>query len=223
MMVIMEQTPTLARLIKLAIDNRLLDVHTALIAVVESYDAEKQQVNVTPVLKRCLRSLSGDWVNEELPKICDVPVLFPRAGGFFISFPIQPGDFVQLLFNEVSIDDWLNDAPSTTAHDERFSLQGAVAIPGVYPSTKTITGAHKTNLVLGQEQGPQIHIDGEKIRMGSDKANEALAIASKVKEELDRIKSAFNKHSHVSSSGPIKPTDRIIASSDIATKKVVAQ
>jgi hypothetical protein len=219
----MEQTPSLSQLIKQAIDNRLLDMHTALIAIVESYDAEKQQVNATPVLRRRIQKFTGGWVREQLPMLCDVPVLFPRAGGFFISFPIQQGDFVQLLFNEVSIDDWLNDATSTIAHNERFSLQGAIAIPGIFPSAKALVEAHKTNLVLGQEQGPQIHIDGEKIRLGSEKADQALAIASKVKEELDRIKSAFNNHSHMGSSGPIKPTDRIIVSSDIATKKVVAE
>jgi hypothetical protein len=219
----MEQTPSLSRLIKQAIDNRLLDVHTALIAVVESYDAEKQQVNATPVLRRRMQKFTGDWVNEQLPMLCDVPVLFPRAGGFFISFPIQQGDFVQLIFNEIGIDDWLNDATSTIAHHERFSLQGAIAIPGIFPSSKALIDAHKTNLVFGQEQGPQIHIDGDKIRLGSEKANEALAIASKVKEELDRIKSAFNSHSHMGSSGPIKPTDKILASSDIVSKKVVAE
>ena len=78
-------------------------------------------------------------------------------------------------------------------------------------------------MVLGQEQGPQIHVDSEKVRLGSEKADEALAIASKVKEELDRIKSAFNKHSHMGPSGPIKSTDMIITSTDIATKKVVAE
>jgi hypothetical protein len=52
----MAQTHTLAQLIKQAIDNRLLDVHTALIAKVESYDPEKQQVNATPVLKRRMKN-----------------------------------------------------------------------------------------------------------------------------------------------------------------------
>jgi hypothetical protein len=83
---------TLAQLLKQAINNRLLDVHTALIAKVESYDAEKQQVSISPVLRRKIKSFDSDWVKEQLPVLSEVPVLFPRAGGFFISFPIQPGD-----------------------------------------------------------------------------------------------------------------------------------
>ena len=86
-----------------------------------------------------------------------------------------------------------------------------------------LTGALESNLVLGKEQGLQIHIDDQKIRLGSQDASEALAIASKVKEELDRIKSAFHSHTHVPSGGPIKPSDRIQISTDIAAKSVVAQ
>ena len=95
----MTPTPSLAQLLKHAIEGRLLDVHTAIIAKVESYDAAKQLVNVAPVLKRSIENMRGEWIAEQLPVLCDVPVLFPRAGGFFISFPIQPGDFVQLIFN----------------------------------------------------------------------------------------------------------------------------
>ena len=219
----MIQTPTLSHLLRHAIENRLLDMHTALIAEVESYDSAKQQVNVKPILKRRIENTHGKWMNEELPMLCDIPVLFSRAGGFFLTLPLRQGDFVQLIINEEAIDEWFSSSTSMIANGKRFSLQGAVAIPGIHPQAKALSGAHETNLVLGRENGPQIHVDDEKIRLGSHKADEALAIASKVREELDRIKRAFNNHSHVSSSGPIKPTDKISASSDIATKKAVAE
>jgi len=156
-----------------------------------------------------------------LPMLCDVPVLFPRAGGFFISFPIQPGDFVKLIFNEVDIEAWLENSPPSIADNQRFSLKGAVALPGVYPQAKTLLDAHKSNLVLGKDQGLQIHIDEQKIRLGSADASEALALASKVKEELDRIKAAFNIHTHFPAAGPIKGNDKILGSSDIFAKNVV--
>src|SRR5215813_4439197 len=142
----MIETPSLSQLIKHGIDNRLLDVHTALIAKVESYDAEKQIVDVAPVLKCRIKTKDGYWINENLPILCDVPVLFPRAGGYFLSFPIKPGDFIQLIFNEVSIEEWLNDKASSLPCNQRFTLEGAIAIPGVYPLSKTLADAHKTNL-----------------------------------------------------------------------------
>jgi hypothetical protein len=218
----MTEQPSLAQLIKLAIDNRLLDVHTALIARVETYDAETQLVDVEPVLKRTLHKRDGSWADERLPMICDVPVLFPRAGGCFISFPIQPGDFVQLIFNEVDIEEWFDESTPVMTATQRFTLHGAVALPGIYHRSKALVGAHKANFVLGRERGLQIHIDDEKIRLGSADDSEALAIASKVREELDRIKNAFNNHKHVSSGGSIDPANRIVMSSEIAAKNVVA-
>jgi hypothetical protein len=227
----MTQIPSLAQLLKQAIENRLLDVHTALIAKVESYDAKKQRANVSPVLKRQIKNMEGKWVAEQLPILCDVPVLFPRSGGFFLHFPIRPGDFVQLIFNEVNVDEWLENTKPMIACNQRFSLQGAIAIPGIYPSVKALTDAHEDNLVLGKERGLQIHIDGKKIRLGSADASQALAIASKVKAELEKIRTAFNSHIHASSTSP--PTQPTISlSSDlglitplgnIATHKVVAE
>lgn len=216
----MTQIPTLAQLIKQAIDNRLLDVHTALIARVESYDKEKQLADVSPVLKRRIKTMEGEWVSEQLPVLCDVPVVFPRAGGFFISFPIKPGDFVQLIFNEVDIEDWLDDSSPTIACSQRFTMHGAVAIPGVYPQTNTLLGAHEANLVIGKERGLQIHIDNEKIRLGSAEASEALALASKVKDELEKFRAVYNAHVHPAPHG--SPTASQIGSvSNIAAQSVV--
>jgi hypothetical protein len=216
----MIQTPTWAQLLKQAIDHRLMDVHTALIAKVESYDADNQLVDVSPVLKRQVQTLDGEWTSEQLPMLCDVPVLFPRAGGYFISFPIQPGDFVQLIFNDVDIEEWLEGTEPTTARNQRFTLQGAVAIPGIYPQAKALLDAHKSNFVLGKEQGLQIHIDGEKIRLGSAEAREALAVASKVKDEFEKFRVIYNTHAHPAPHG--SPTvSQIGTVGDIGTKNVV--
>ncbi len=179
-------------------------------------------VDVSPVLKRRMKNIEGSSVDEPLPMLCDVPVLFPRAGGYFISFPVQPGDFVQLIFNEVDFEAWFNESAPTIIDSQRFTLQGAVAIPGISPQTKALVDAHKTNFVLGKEQGLQLHIDEEKIRLGSSDAAEALAIASKVKEELENFRSTFNAHVHPAPHG--SPTASQIAPiSDIASSKVVCE
>ena len=136
----MTQTPSLSQLLKHAIEGRLLDMHTAMVAKVESYDASKQLVNVSPVLKRSIETIDGEWISEQLPVLCDVPLVFPRPGGFFISFPIQPGDFVQLIFNETDIEAWLEDKEPTVNHNQRFTLQGARGPSGNFPSSH---GAHK--------------------------------------------------------------------------------
>ena len=211
----MNQTPTLTQLIKQAIENRLLDVHTALIGRIERYDHQAQLVDIQPTSKA-------------LPLIVDVPVLFPRAGDFFISLPVQVGDFVQVVLNESSIDDFLTETVNKIDSNGRFTLQGAVAIPGVYPFSKPLAGAHKVNLVFGKDKGVQVHIDGEKIRLGSEIANEALALAKNVSRELEKFRTAFNSHIHINtcSSGTVTnvaTATQIAPIENIATQKVLAQ
>jgi len=217
----MEPTPTLAQLLKQTIENRLLDVHTALIGRVEKYDPRTQLADIQPVLKQTIKLKDGDVKQEDLPLLVDVPVLFPRAGGFFLSLPIQSGDYVQVIFNEVSIDAFLTEASSTINSAGRFTLQGAVCVPGIYPQSSPLQDAHKSNLVLGKDEAVQIHIDGEKIRLGSEKAAEALAIASAVKVELEKLRTAFKSHVHTYHNTPT--TTQIAPIGDIATQKVTAE
>jgi hypothetical protein len=211
----MNQTLTLAQLIKQAIENRLLEVHTALVGRIERYDHQAQLADIQPTSKA-------------LPLLVDVPLLFPRAGDFFISLPVQVGDFVQVVLNESSIDDFLTETANKIDASGRFTLQGAVAIPGIYPFSKPITGAHKTNLVLGKDKGVQVHIDDEKIRLGSEVANEALALAKNVSRELEKFRTAFNSHTHIAKASTGTVTNaatltQIEPIGNIATQKVVAQ
>jgi hypothetical protein len=224
----MEEKISFAQLLKQAIDNHLLDVHTALIGRIEKYDASTQLADVQPLLKRTIKTNDGGVKQEDLPLLVDVPMLFPRAGGFFISLPIEIGDYAQVIFNETSIDDFFTESVSNIDSACRFTLHGAVAFPGIYPQAKALKSAHKANLVLGRDNAIQLHIDREKIRLGSEKADEALAIASKVEAELKKIINAFNNHTHTGTCPTgavttIMPMSQLGPIGDIASKKVVAE
>ncbi len=149
------------------------------------------------------------------------PGSFSPGRRIFHLFSHSAGDFVQLVFNEIGIDGWLNATASTFVSNERFTLQGAIAIPGVYPESRPLSGAHKANFVAGKDNGVQLHIDGEKIRLGSAEASEALALASKVKDELEKIKSAFKAHNHASHGA--LTTTFISPTANIGTAKVVGE
>ena len=100
---------TLAQNIKLGIDNRLKELHTALPGIIQSFDPELQTVSVQPAIKRIFKSISEDsqeLIAMELPILINVPILYPRGGGFSLTFPISVGDECLLLFSERSIDRW---------------------------------------------------------------------------------------------------------------------
>ena len=210
-------------LIKKAVENRLLDVHTAIVARVESYNSEEQTVDVQPQLKRMLEGKDGEQVFEELPIIADVPVLFPRAGGFFISFPIKEGDFVQLFFNESPISDWWNQE-ETNIETARHSLGGAVAIPGVYPKEESLQDISTENMVLGKENGAQIHLLKNEIKLGGKDSKEALAFAKPVLSALKAIIKEIGSHKHMVGDKVAAPSGpkTITIMEPFATKKVKA-
>lgn len=122
---------TLTRVISDAIESVLSDIHTCLPGKIESFDSTTGLARVVPLLKR-------KYVKEtaaiNLPVISGVPVVFPRAGSAWIRLPIAAGDYVLLVFAERSIDKWIEKGGSVDPEDPaKFSLNDAVAIPGIYP------------------------------------------------------------------------------------------
>ncbi len=214
-MTAMEQsrTPTLAEVLRLAIRQAQGDLHVSLPGRIESYDASEQKADIKPLLMRPLVAADGTELDPEiLPKLMDVPIIFPRGGAgtgsFFLSWPLEPGDLVHLIFVEKSIDQWLGKDGEDTAplvfrmHD----LSDAVAYPGLYPRRRSIADAHVANMVLGEDGGSQIHIkpNSGEIHIGSENAAEFVALAQKTFDELDAIRStlndlvtAYNGHIHI--------------------------
>ena len=100
-------TTNLSELLELLVEVKAKEVYTALPGKVESYNAQKQEAFVQPMVKTSYLTEEGDRAVENLPVIPNVPVLMPGAGGFRVTFPVQPGDFVLLVFSSRSIDKWL--------------------------------------------------------------------------------------------------------------------
>ena len=79
-----------------------LNLHTALPAKVVTFDPEKQTVTLAVQIKMQLANGSG----EDIPPLVDVPVSFPRGGGFAVTFPLKAGDECIAIFSERCIDGW---------------------------------------------------------------------------------------------------------------------
>ena len=109
---------------------RLEDVHVSLPGTVTTYSKETRRATVKPSVR--LRSLHGDKL--DIPPIQGVPVVWPGSQEFTTSGTLKRGDRVLLVFSEASIGNWLQGSTDADAEDEtRFSLQDAIAIPGLWP------------------------------------------------------------------------------------------
>lgn len=196
------RTPELADIIRQAIEDRLAEVHVMLPGRIDSYDASLQKADVEPLIRRLQKTVDGE-IKEDLPVIPGVPVVFPRAGGFKITMPVQEGDRCMLVFCERSIETYQtgtgrrgdNSALIRQSDPDTFemhNLSDPVAIMGWYNDAEALSASDQDGLQLGEDGGPIIHIGNDLVELYEKGAAQFVALAQKVKDELDLFKADFD-------------------------------
>lgn len=126
----------------------LQNVHTALPGIIEKYDAVTAKADVSPALRKRWTS-DGITTQVDMPVITNVPVIWPRTSKGAITFPLEKGDGVLLIFSERSIDNWLSKGGKSDQTDSRmFDLSDAIAIPGLFALSESIENANSTDLQI---------------------------------------------------------------------------
>lgn len=157
----MPVTPELSEVIASAIESRLVDLHTALPCVIDSYDDAAQTVACTPLLSRVLENADGTLATEKLPSLVNVPVAFPRSAAFVFRFPLVAGDTGLVVFSEVPTDQWLGlpflgrDSQGTPGDVRRHTLSGGLFLPGAYNAARRMPPALSAGMYLGSATGVQ--------------------------------------------------------------------
>ncbi len=152
-------TPELAEIIADAIDDRLIDLHTSLPGVIQTYDETTQTATIEIQLQRLLEKADGTLTGETLPVIQNVPVWSYRTAKFFLSLPIEPGDTGDIIFSEASIGQW-RAVDGIAAPDDvgRHTLSGAKFYPGLVKDSAVLTD-DLSKATLGHVGGAKITID----------------------------------------------------------------
>lgn len=134
--------PTLAEVIESAIDSRMLDLHTMIVAKVVSYDATTQAAVVQPVVNGAAPNADGTTTQEPLPSIPNVPVRWERAGGYYTHLPLTAGDCGMLIFSESAFALWrVNGEISDPGDLTRHGLSYCYFLPGAWPDAQALTDA----------------------------------------------------------------------------------
>lgn len=217
----------LSDMVNAGTDSLVGKIHTSLPAKVVAYDSATQTAHVQPMVKRCLIQAAGTKVYESLPVLPHVPVVFPRAGGWVITVPLQEGDFVWLNFSESALAEFLATGQESEPWDtRRHHLSGAVAIPGCYPDTDPLASAddsaRQAGMVLGQDGGKaQIRMAPGEIKIGAD-ASDYVALSTKVLTELQKIQAWAGAHTHMYIPGALPPVPSAAAVPVLASPLPVA-
>jgi len=145
-------TGGLAGVIRQGITNYMKDVHTALPGKIVSFNSTNQTASIQLLIKRIFK---GD--NQvELPKLINVPVWIPRAGGFSITFPVKADDECLVLFSERSLDTWFKFGDSQVPSDFRMhSLSDAICLVGMSSEPNVISNYDSNNLQVRNEAKDQ--------------------------------------------------------------------
>ena len=189
------------------------EMHTASVGRVVSYNAALQRADIEVVITRPLTNALGEVLYEELGTMAQIPVLFPRCGKFSITFPLEKGDTVLLVYLENSIGEWrtgteIADPADTGRHSARYP----VAIPGIFPDTKPSPNAVASpeDLVVGAATGvSKMIVKPSEILLGFG-ATVPIAMSNKtdaailaLQAKLDSFIAAYNTHTHTVTAIPV--------------------
>lgn len=154
-------TPTLTEIIEEIVEDRLFDLNTAFPARIVRVDKAKGLLDVQSDWKRVYED-QDEPVTP--PVIKGVPLWQYRAGGARMNFPVQVGHRVLVVCCQRSLDRWkragtLDTPGSSSIH----SINGAVAIPGLYPVSEVFP--IDDNLVLRFGSAIMTLIENQEIKL----------------------------------------------------------
>jgi len=208
----MPNEPSITELIRGALESRLADVHVSMPGIVVSYDAVTQTASIQPALRRVLFDDNEDPVEEDPPILQNIPVKWPGGGGFYLHFPLAKGDTGELVFHERSNVEWRQTGALATPGDLRLhSFAYATFEPGLRDDKHPRADAPATG------EGVLAVGDGV-MRVGPSGGADFVALAAKVKAELDKIANAFS--TFVPGSGGASFPDAYTTASSVAGTKL---
>lgn len=135
--------------IRIAIESRLAGLWSALPGIVSAVDLGKQTVSVQPAIKGEVFAPDGTAEQVNLPLLVDVPIVFPRAGGFAITLPVAAGDECLVVFSSRCIDAWWQSGGVQAQAEWRMGdLSDGFAIPGPTSQPRKLANVQANALEL---------------------------------------------------------------------------
>lgn len=151
--------------LKIALNGRQASIWTALPCIVNSVNFSQMTIEAQPTIQGQIENEDGTFTYVNLPLLLDVPIVFPSAGGFTITLPIQVGDEVLVIFSSRCIDSWWQSGGIQKPMEARMhDLSDAFCIPGPKSIPNVISGISSTAAQIRNNAGTtyvEISADGK--------------------------------------------------------------
>lgn len=139
---------------RLVLDGRQSCIWTAMPGIVQSVDLAAMTCEIQPAIQGTIEDENGKLQSVNLPLLVDVPIVFPGAGGFVITFPIAAGDEVLVVFGSRCIDAWWQSGGIQRPMEARMhDLSDGFAIPGPRSQPKKVSSISATAVQIRNDAG----------------------------------------------------------------------
>lgn len=122
------------------------------------FDPVRQVAKVRVMREQYNNQLHSLYTEYEFPILQDVPVQFPQGGGYFLTFPISPGDNCLLDFCDKGISHWkyhgkekigvFKSGLPKADYFRAYNINDAVAMVGYNPIPQAIPNFNATSTEL---------------------------------------------------------------------------
>jgi Phage protein Gp138 N-terminal domain/GpV Apex motif len=155
--------------LRVAQEGHQAEIWTAIPGIVSSVDLAKQTLSVQPAILGENLSAEGNTSFVKLPLLVDVPICYPRGGGYVLTFPIVAGDEVLVIFSSRCIDSWWQTGGVQKAAEFRMhDLSDGFAILAPTSQPKKIANVSSNGVELRDEAGANsVKISGGIIALNS--------------------------------------------------------
>lgn len=148
-----EMNPLPERMESLRQRQTMNKIRCAAPGIVQAYDAGQQTVTVQLAVREWMND-DGKETWADIPLLLDVPIVFPRAGGYVLTLPINQGDEVLVCFGDACIDAWWQNGGVQNQIDiRRHDLSDAFAIPGPWSQPRRVSNYSTNSCQLRNEAG----------------------------------------------------------------------
>ncbi len=184
-----ERAPTTGEVIRHHLDMKSAEMRFCRPAVVTKWDPDKQRVSVKVLVKEARVDEDGTRVVESMPVLPGIPLMFPGAGPFRITFPISDGNLTaegtkipatigKLTFSDASLDKWLTGDGSEVdpEADHKFMLADAIFEPGLSTFGAPLKDVPRDHTTMGIDGGLQIHFRRSTICIGDETGSKKIGL-----------------------------------------------
>lgn len=140
--------------LRLALESSQAQMWTAMPGVITEVDLAAQTCTVQPAIMGEATDAKGSTKAVQMPLLVDVPLVWPRAGGFALTFPVKAGDECLVVFASRCIDGWWQSGSvSPQAESRMHDLSDGFAILAPTSQKKALGGVSGGAVELRTESG----------------------------------------------------------------------